>query len=158
MTIESSDITSQFEGVEPAETVADEQLIAEAPEQEVDKEAARKQRLLENLKKGRQTALANRRKKQLAKKLKAERENIDIETEIIGAVDDSYDSRIRSLEKKLDELEGRGIKVDRAELLNKVSKEEPPPPQPKVEPAKPAVVVKPKTPPVKLSTFDLAPW
>ena len=101
--------------------MSDKQPIFEEEPVVVDKKQERRERLLKQLEKGRKTALANRKKKALHKKLTKKEQEDTIDTEIKEKL--LAKQSVEDLRRELDEL--------------KASKAAPPPPTPAPEPTKP---------------------
>ena len=136
--------------------------VFEKPDADIKKDAKREQLLL-NLKKGRETALANRKKKALYNKLKKQEADEIMDNEIKQRLE-----KKANLENENKQLKERLLAI---EMQNVAAKKEGPPPAkkpaetPNVE--KPGKVEKPREKPkvvepavdrFVMNVFDKAPW
>ena len=116
----------------------------------------RKQRLLQNLKTGRATALANRKKKKLYNQLKKEGEEDEMDKAIKEKLLAKKSVADRHLQLETENQELRAKLNAKAESPPKVTSPVTPPPQvaPKVEQVTPTVVETKRV----MNVFDRAPW
>lgn len=132
------------------------------------KKDARRERLLNNLKKGRETALANRKKKALYKKLKKQEQDDVMDNEIREKLDKkvSLENENKQLKERLLAMEMKSIAKPSKKQPEPEAKPEPPKlePEPKPEPkpkptppelAKPAEVQQERH---VVNAFKVAPW
>lgn len=133
---------------------SDTEVFETEPAPQLDEAAqkakTRRERLLANLAKGRKTALENRKKKAMFKKIKRQEEDDEIDKAIKQKVLEK--SELETLRDEVLMLREQRKEVAKVE---QTPKEElvpvPSSPPPKEEP-------KPPSPPISISTYSVVPW
>ena len=122
-----------------------------------DPKVARRQRLLANLEKGRKTALENRKKKAMYKKLKKQDEvdemDLAIQEKMLKKAQEK--SEVLTLREELEQL--RMEVKSKAQPKKEARAPTPPPREPTPRPPTPPPP-RPPTPPVVISTYSTVPW
>lgn len=124
------------------------------------KKDAKRERLLNNLKKGRETALANRKKKALYKKLKKQEQDEVVDNEIRDKLDKkaSLENENKQLKERLLAMELKSIAKKQPESeLKPAPKPEPEPNHLERIPAAKAAVAQPPGKHI-VNAFKVAPW
>lgn len=127
------------------------------------KKDAKRERLLNNLKKGRETALANRKKKALYKKLKKQEQDEVVDNEIRDKLDKkaSLENENKQLKERLLAMEMKSIakppKKQPESELKPAPKPEPEPNHLERIPAAKAAVAQPPGKHI-VNAFKVAPW
>lgn len=139
----------------PNTAVTADDAVFEKPDADIKKDAKREQLLL-NLKKGRETALANRKKKALYNKLKKQEADEIMDNEIKQRLD-----KKANLENENKQLKERLLAMEMQNVA--VKKKDPPPVDVTMEKPIEKPVEKPKVEakvvdPFVMNVFDKAPW
>ena len=170
-------VQDMFEVTEPQPEAQPEATTKPAKESSEDRRA----RLLANLKKGRETALKNRRKAALAKKLKKEERQHEMEADILAAIVEDEPTPpseakpapepvqpkpapVKQVDFQIPDHSDRFDRIERSiqELSNrmrpvKVDAKPVQPPQPQPPAPRPPTPA-PPSPEITLSTFGTVPW
>lgn len=184
-----SDTPAQPQVHNAPEPVQTEAVQPEAPSEQAkaptpsDRQEAKRQQMLSNLERGRKTALENRKKRALLKKLEKE-ENVskmdaDIKTKLLKKQSNhELESELKQLRSELASLKSSsrddGLKDKQIATLKediqkaksgiseaiqpKPVQPKPHPVQPKPQQPKPQVVIAPPKEDVVYSTYNVAPW